>query len=406
MSYLEMVNSPEHVKKLSIEQLVTLAEEIRTEIVEVVAHNGGHLASNLGIVELTIALHRVFDTPKDKFLWDVNHQIYVHKLLTGRKDRFKTIRCTGGLSGFANRNESEHDCFGAGHAGTALSAALGMAVARDKRGTDENVIAIFGDAALTNGISFEALNNIAGNTKKFIGILNDNKWSIARNVGAIANYLNNLLMRPGFNKFQREFERWLNKLPDQHASLAKRITNKAGEAFKLAVTAITMQPNSEDGKELSPVSSMDEGDADGKGGGGTTSSFFEDMGLKYLGPIDGHDLPTLIRALEFAKQSDSPIILHIITTKGKGYKPAMSQPTKFHGTGPYDPVDGHPLKSGTPSAPAWQKVFGETMVKICSRDKQVVGITAAMPSGTSLDLLAKECPEQYIDVGIADWCCC
>lgn len=400
--YLDMVNSPEQVKKLTIEQLVELASEIRTEIVQKVACNGGHLASNLGVVELTIALHRVFETPKDKFLWDVSHQVYVHKLLTGRRDRFHTIRRTGGLSGFALRTESEHDCYGAGHAGTALSAALGMAVARDRRGSDENVIAIFGDAALTNGISFEALNNISSHTKRFIGILNDNKWSIVRNVGAVANYLNKLLMKPGFNKFQKEFERWLDKLPDQHANLVKRISNKAGEAFKLAVTAISMKPNAEGEKQvLPPIHNSEDCDIDGKGGG-ASSSFFEDMGLKYLGPIDGHDLPTLITALEFARKSDSPIILHVITTKGKGYEPAMAQPTRFHGTGPYDPSDGHALKSNKPTPPTWQKVFGDSMLKICTRDEKVLGITAAMPTGTGLDLLARERPNQYIDVGIAE----
>jgi 1-deoxy-D-xylulose-5-phosphate synthase len=399
-SYLDMVNSPEHVKKLKPDQLVELAAEMRNEIVTKVANCGGHLASNLGIVDLTIALHWVFETPKDKFLWDVSHQVYAHKLLTGRKDRFHTIRQTGGLSGFALRSESEHDCFGAGHAGTALSAALGMAVARDKRGSNENVVAIFGDAALTNGISFEALNNIASSTKKFIAILNDNKWSIDRNVGAVSNFLNRLLMRPTFNKLQREFERWLNKLPDQHASRVRRISSKAGEAFKLAVTSISIRPN--EGQALPSTENQQDYNVDGKGGGGTSSSFFEDLGFKYLGPMDGHDIPTLIRALEFARESDSPIVLHVITTKGKGYEPAMTQPTRFHGIGPYNPEDGLAIKSKTPTPPSWQKVFGDTMLKLCKRDEKIVGITAAMPSGTGLDILARERPQQYIDVGIAE----
>lgn len=402
-SFLDMVTYPVHVKSLTIEQLTALASEIRTEIVQKVSHSGGHLASNLGVVELTLALHYVFETPKDKFLWDVSHQIYVHKLLTGRRNRFSTIRQTGGLSGFALRSESEHDCYGAGHAGTALSAALGMAVARDKRGTNENVIAIFGDAALTNGISFEALNNICSNTKKFIAILNDNKWSIARNVGALANYLNNILMKPGFNKFQKEFERWLGKLPEKHANFARRISGKAGEAFKLAVTAMSISPNEEQEfkQELPPIH-KDDYDLDGKGGGGTSSSFFEDMGFRYLGPLDGHDIPTLIRALQFSKECDSPIVLHIITTKGKGFEPAMLQPTRFHGIGPYNPADGQSIKPEKPQPPTWQKVFGDTMLKLCSRDEKIIGITAAMPSGTGLDVLAKERPNQYIDVGIAE----
>src|SRR5881296_4473846 len=204
--YLDMVDSPEHVKKLTVQQLHQLAEEIRHELITVLSKNGGHLGPNLGVVELTIALHRVFSTPKDKFVWDVSHQSYVHKLLTGRKSRFHTIRTTDGLNGFALRTESEHDCYGAAHAGTALSAALGMAVARDKRGSNEHVVAIFGDAALTNGISFEALNNIAHTTKRFIGILNDNEWSIAKNVGAISAYLNKLITNPSYNKLSKEFE--------------------------------------------------------------------------------------------------------------------------------------------------------------------------------------------------------
>src|SRR5829696_1116607 len=212
--YLDMVDNPSHVKKLTLEQKVQLAEEIRHELITKLATNGGHLGPNLGVVELTIALHRIFSTPHDKFVWDVSHQIYVHKLLTGRKNRFHTIRTTDGLNGFALRTESEHDCYGAGHAGTALSAALGMAAARDQRGSDEHVVAIFGDAALTNGISFEALNNISHTTKKFIGILNDNEWSIAKNVGAIASYLNKLITNPRYNQLQKDVEHWLRRMPN------------------------------------------------------------------------------------------------------------------------------------------------------------------------------------------------
>src|SRR6202453_2305927 len=211
--YLDMVDTPEHVKKLTPPQLQELAGEIRQELIAGLAKGGGHLGPNLGVVELTIALHKVFTTPKDKFVWDVSHQVYVHKILTGRKDRFRTIRQTDGLNGFALRTESEHDCYGAGHAGTALSAALGMAAARDQKRTDENVVAIFGDAALTNGISFEALNNIAHTTKKFIGVLNDNEWSIAKNVGAIASYLNKLITNPRYNRLQKDFERLIRKMP-------------------------------------------------------------------------------------------------------------------------------------------------------------------------------------------------
>src|SRR6187402_30407 len=209
--YLDMVDEPLHVKKLTLEQLHQLAEEIRYELITKLSKNGGHLGPNLGVVELTLAMHYVFSTPKDKFVWDVSHQVYVHKLLTGRKDRFHTIRTTNGLNGFALRTESEHDCYGAGHAGTALSAALGMCAARDQRRTDENVVCVFGDAALTNGVSFEGLNNIAHTTKKFIGILNDNEWSIAKNVGAIAGYLNKLITHPRYNKLARDFEKFMKK---------------------------------------------------------------------------------------------------------------------------------------------------------------------------------------------------
>src|SRR6516164_5786884 len=228
--YLEKVDSPAQVKKLTLDQLQKLAQEIRQELITGLSRNGGHLGPNLGVVELTLALHYVFNTPKDKFVWDVSHQAYVHKLLTGRRDRFSTMRSTGGLSGFALRSESEHDCYGAAHAGTALSAALGICAARDQLGTDENVVAIFGDAALTNGISFEGLNNIAHTTKRFIGILNDNEWSIAKNVGAISSYLNKLITHPSYNKLAKDFERFLRRLPKGEVAL--KLAHKAEEGFK------------------------------------------------------------------------------------------------------------------------------------------------------------------------------
>src|ERR1700756_2577075 len=239
--FLEMMDEPKHVKTLTLEQLRHLAEEIRYELITVLSKNGGHLGPNLGVVELTLALHSVFNSPKDKFVWDVSHQVYVHKLLTGRKNRFRTIRQTGGLNGFALRTESEHDCFGAGHAGTALSAALGMAAARDKRGTDENIVCIFGDAALTNGVSFEALNNIGPTTKKFIGILNDNEWSIAKNVGAISHYLNKLITHPSYNKLAKDFERFLRRLPKGEVAL--KLAHKAEEGFKGALAEVGLQPS-------------------------------------------------------------------------------------------------------------------------------------------------------------------
>jgi len=385
--YLEMIGSPAHVKNLTLEQLQQLAAEIREELITVLSKNGGHLGPNLGVVELTLALHRVFSTPKDKFIWDVSHQSYVHKLLTGRRDRFHTVRTTGGLCGFSLRSESEHDCYGAAHAGTALSAALGIAAGRDKRGSDEHVVAIFGDAALTNGISFEALNNIAHTTKRFIGVLNDNEWSIAKNVGAIAGYLNKLITHPRFNRLQKDFQRLMRRMPK--GEIALKLAHKAEEGFKGAVTHVTLEP------------SESQLEADGRGGYGS-SLIFEEMGLRYIGPIDGHDLPVLISALEYAKTCEQPVVLHTMTKKGKGYDVALAHPEKFHGTGPYDIKTGaSPApKPGTP--PNWQDVFGQTMVRLCQRDSRIVGITAAMPSGTGLRILEKAMPDRYYDVGIAE----
>lgn len=382
-----MVDDPSHLKKLTLPQLNQLAEEIRQELITKLSVNGGHLGPNLGVVELTMALHKVFSTPHDKFVWDVSHQVYVHKLLTGRKNRFHTIRTTDGLNGFALRSESIHDCYGAGHAGTALSAALGMAAARDQRGSDENVVAIFGDAALTNGISFEALNNIAHTTKRFIGILNDNEWSIAKNVGAIASYLNKLITNPRYNRLQKDFGALVKRLPK--GDIAVRLGHKAEEALKGAVTEVALEP------------SQNNLGGDGRGGFGS-SLIFEEMGLRYLGPIDGHDLPLLISVLEYAKTCEFPIVIHIVTVKGKGYEVALQQPEKFHGTGPYDIQTGAApaTKVGTP--PNYQDVFGQTMVKLCQKDSSLVGITAAMPSGTGLKFLEKAMPNRYYDVGIAE----
>ena len=382
-----MVDGPAHVKKLTLPQLNELAAEIRQELIDGLAKGGGHLGPNLGVVELTIALHRVFTTPTDKFVWDVSHQVYVHKLLTGRKDRFRTIRQTGGLNGFALRTESEHDCYGAGHAGTALSAALGMAAARDQKGGKEHVVCVFGDAALTNGISFEALNNIGHTTKKFIGILNDNEWSIAKNVGAISAYLNKLITHPRYNQLARDFQGFVRRLPK--GELALKLAHKAEEGFRGALNEVGMQQT---GAMV---------DADGRGGHGSPV-IFEEMGVRYLGPIDGHDLPLLISTLEFAKTCDHPIVIHVLTKKGKGYEAALKSPEKFHGTGPYDVKTGDsaPVKAGTP--PNYQDVFGQTMVKLCRKDSTVVGITAAMPSGTGLKYLEKAMPERYYDVGIAE----
>lgn len=382
-----MVDGPEHVKKLTAPQLQELAAEIREELISGLAKAGGHVGPNLGVVELTIALHRVFNTPVDKFVWDVSHQAYVHKILTGRKNRFRTIRQTDGLNGFALRSESDHDCYGAGHAGTALSAALGMAAARDQRGTSENIVCIFGDAALTNGISFEALNNIGHTTKKFIGILNDNEWSIAKNVGAISNYLNKLITNPRYNKIARDFENFVRRLPK--GDLALRLAHKAEGGFKGAITDVGLRQ----------TASLVE--PDGRGGYGSPI-FFEEMGMRYLGPIDGHNLPLLISTLEFAKTCDHPIVIHVLTQKGKGFEAALKQPEKFHGLGPYDAKTGETPAAKPGAAPMYQDVMGQTLVKLCQKNNTLVGITAAMPSGTGLKHLEKAMPGRYYDVGIAE----
>jgi 1-deoxy-D-xylulose-5-phosphate synthase len=380
-----MIDGPEHVKKLTTEQLVELAGEIRQELITVLARNGGHLAPNLGVVELSIAMHYVFQTPVDKFVWDVSHQSYVHKLLTGRRNRFSTIRTTNGLSGFTLRSESEHDCYGAGHAGTALSAALGIAAARDQRGGRENVVCVFGDAALTNGVSFEGLNNIAQTTRRFIGILNDNEMSIAKNVGAIANYLNKLITHPRYNRLQKDFTELVRRLPK--GDLALLLAHKAEEGVKGALN-VGLRPNS-------PMQS------DGRGGS-PSSLIFEEMGLRYFGPIDGHDIPLLINTLAFARNCEEPVVVHVLTKKGKGFDAAIQNPEKFHGLGPYDVKTGvtPAAQPGTP--PQWQDVFGQTLVKLCQKDNTLVGITAAMPSGTGMKHLEKAMPKRCYDVGIAE----
>jgi 1-deoxy-D-xylulose-5-phosphate synthase len=366
--YLDMINTPADVKLLTMEQLGTLAQEIRDELITVLSKTGGHLGPNLGVVELTLALHRVFDNPKDRFVWDVSHQVYVHKLLTGRRANFSKIRQTGGPMGFAFRAESEHDCYGAGHAGTALSAALGMAAARDHAGSDEHIIAIIGDAALTNGITYEALNNVAHTTKKLIVILNDNEWSIAKNVGAIANYLNRIVTNPHYQSAHKKLEHIVGRIPKVGHDLAH-----LGQKVEEAVKGILVP-----------------------------SLIFEEFGLQYIGPMDGHDTKSLIDTLDWAKKQTRPVLIHILTKKGRGYEKAIEDPQTFHGCGPFDIATGKapPKKPGTP--PSYQDVFAEAMIRFCEVNSKLVGITAAMPSGTSLGKLQKAKPDRYFDVGIAE----
>lgn len=362
-SILNGIHSPRQLRNCSLSGLEQLASEIRERLITVLSHNGGHLGPNLGVVELSIALHYVFRTPDDKLLFDVSHQAYVHKLLTGRRQQFDTIRTPGGLNGFMLRSESPHDCYGAGHAGTALSAALGMAVARDRTGGKEHVIAMAGDAAFTCGITYEALNNIAHHTKRMIVILNDNEWSIDRNVGAIASYLNRIVTSSQFDYLHDRAGKLVQKVA---GTVALRMARKAEEAAKGILLP---------------------------------SVIFEELGLKYFGPVDGHDISALIRTLEFLKKQDRPVLLHVLTQKGKGFEPALEKQKKFHGLGPYDPETGETKPLGRRT---YSEVFADTLVKLARLDPRVVAITAAMPNGTGLDRFQPVHPDRFFDVGIAE----
>ena len=360
---LDTIDSPQDVKKLSIEQLIQLSAEIRETLIAVLAATGGHLGPNLGVVELTVAMHFVFNVPTDRFVFDVSHQSYVHKLLTGRRDRLSTIRQYGGLSGFMLRSESEYDCYGAGHAGTALSAALGMATARDILNDREHVVALLGDAAFTNGISFEALNNIASTTRRLIVILNDNEWSIDKNVGAIAKYLNKIATNKKYAQLRERATQMVERLGGRAARKALHKTEEAAKSL------------------LWP------------------SVLFEEFGLRYFGPLDGHDIPSLVETLAFLKTQDYPVILHALTQKGRGFQPALAAQKKFHGLGPFDPVTG---MTTAPSAKTYSDIFAETLVRLAEKDDKIVAITAAMPNGTGLDYFRAKYPNRYFDVGIAE----
>ncbi len=370
MALLPAIRGPEDVRGLPAERLPELASEIRARLIEVTARNGGHVGPNLGVVELTLALHRVFETPRDKFVFDVAHQGYVHKLLTGRGgDAFGRIRQTGGLSGFLARDESPHDAFGAGHAGTALSAAVGFANARDRLREPSHVVAIIGDAALTCGVTLEALNNARAAASRLVVVLNDNEWSIDRNVGAIAEMLSRIVVSPSYNRTQKGLKSALG------GSEWGRGVLDFGRTLKREVKDLFTR----------------------------NSSLFEQFGLRYIGPVDGHDLEALERYLRFCKESPVPVVLHVRTEKGRGLDAALGNPEKFHGTGAFDPETGDSLASGAPGAPrAWQDVLGGLLVREARADDRVVGITAAMPSGTGLSQLKRELPGQYHDVGIAE----
>ena len=360
---LDGIDSPADLKKLPERDLPQLAREIRDELIGTLAETGGHLGPNLGVVELTIALHRVFETPADKILFDVSHQGYIHKILTGRRKELGTMRQHGGLNGFLLRSESVHDCYGAGHAGTALSAALGMAAARDMNAGTEHVVAVAGDAAFTCGVSYEALNNVAETTKRFIVVLNDNEWSISKNTGAIAEHLNRIATSPAYAHLHAKaarFVEWIGGKTARH--LAHKI--EAGVKQILLPGVI-----------------------------------FEDLGLRYFGPIDGHDIPLLTRTFEFLKTQNEPVILHILTKKGKGYAPALAKPDKFHGLGKYRPDTGETAATVTPT---YSEIFGRMLSDVADHNRKIVAITAAMPTGTGLAHFARRHPDRFYDVGIAE----
>lgn len=362
---LSEIKSPIDLKALPEEDLDELAAQIRKDLIESLSQTGGHLGPNLGVVELTIALHRVFETPKDKFVFDVSHQGYVHKMLTGRWNKIDTIRQYKGLNGFLLRSESEHDCYGAGHAGTALSAALGMAVASKMKGNDERVVAVAGDAAFTCGPTYEALNNVGNLEGPFIIVLNDNEWSIDKNVGAIAKYFNKITTSKTYAGLHEAAANFVSKTMGEGVS---RIASKVEKGAK---------------NMLVP------------------SVLFEEFGLRYYGPIDGHDLPLLIKTFEFLKEQKEPVILHIITKKGHGYQPAIDKPDKFHGLGKYKVETG---ETDPASCPTYSQLYGEHLTEFAKKDEKITAITAAMPGGTGLSAFrdSQEVKDRYFDVGIAE----
>ncbi len=357
------IHSPADVKKLPEKRLPQLAAEIRELLIRTLSSTGGHLAPNLGVVELSIALHRVFETPKDKILFDVSHQSYVHKILTGRAERLDSIRQFGGLSGFMRRSESPHDAYGAGHAGTALSAGLGIAVARDLCGEDFHVVAVAGDGAFTCGTTLEALNSIASATRRFIVILNDNEWSIEKNVGALSRYFSSLQETQAYSWLKEQVNYFLKNLAG---------TKMREQANRLMIAARSL---------ISPL------------------SFFRELGLTYYGPIDGHNIRRMERVLRLIARHNEPAVLHVITRKGMGYEPAMQNPAKFHGVGTYDMESGETKANALPT---YSEVFGKCLTQMAGADDKILALTAAMPGGTRLDIFHDRYPERFFDTGIAE----
>jgi 1-deoxy-D-xylulose-5-phosphate synthase len=367
---IEKIDSPADLKRLPRPEIDVLAREIRELLVEACSKNGGHLGPNLGVVELTLALHRVLSAPHDKIVWDVSHQVYVHKILTGRRDRMLSIRKGGGLSGFAMRTESEYDAFGAGHASTSISAALGMAQARDLAGRDETVVAIIGDGALTGGLAYEAINNAGQLKTNFIVILNDNEMSIAPNVGSMDKYLATLRSKPLFHFAREKTKDILERVP--FGDTARKALSTWEEA---AIRFTSSEPKA--------------------------AVIFEEMGFRYIGPIDGHDYDTLVDVISNARKIEGPVLLHVHTVKGKGFEPAELDKRTFHGCGPFELENGK-IEFKPSDRPTFSDAFGESLTAIADRDKRVIGITAAMPDGTKLSKFAKKHPERYFDVGIAE----
>lgn len=364
-NFLDRVNSPEDIKKLNLDELNELADEIRKFLIDKVSKTGGHLASNLGVVELTLALHRVFNSPSDKIVWDVGHQSYVHKILTGRKDQFDTLRKLGGMSGFPKSNESEHDAFNTGHSSTSISAALGLARARDINKENSSVVAVIGDGAMTGGMAFEALNNAGRYPNNFIVILNDNEMSISKNVGGLSKYLGKIRTEPFYFKVKEDIDIMLNKIPAIGKSAAKALGMVKGSIKYMIVPGI----------------------------------IFEELGFKYLGPVDGHNITEIEKLLAISKTIKGPVLLHVCTQKGKGYTYAEENPDVFHGIAPFEIETGEVKSSGGPS---YSDIFGDELTNIAENNEKVVAITAAMPNGTGLVPFSKMFPERFFDVGIAE----
>ncbi|MBI5440238.1 MAG: 1-deoxy-D-xylulose-5-phosphate synthase, partial [Deltaproteobacteria bacterium] len=369
---LGRVSGPGDLKGLSKEELEAVATEIRAFILEKLSPVGGHLASSLGVVELTVALHAVFDSPRDRIIWDVGHQSYPHKILTGRRDSFGTIRQRGGLSGFPKRCESPHDAFGTGHSSTSISAGLGLAAARDFSGADHKVICVIGDGSLTAGLAFEGLNHAGHLDRDLIVVLNDNEMSISPNVGALSSYLSRILTGDLYSRFRKDVEEFLRAIPSFGGAMA-RLAKRVEEHIK---------------GFISP------------------GMLFEELGFTYVGPIDGHNLGHLISAFQNVRKFRKPVLVHAVTQKGRGFAPAEESPTAFHGIGPFDPCNGAcadaPAESPKPKVPSYTDVFGRTLVRLAESDPRILAITAAMPEGTGLDVFRDRFRQRFFDVGIAE----